>query len=405
MASLTDDPALTGSVQATRRDFGLLHKAYRRAKMRGDFGKAFEYAQMGESMGLPIGRPARTEEFEGVGRQSYLDNLRMAGQQPQQGGLDGANFQHSPPGNPSIGGYNFNQRQKPFGGQQMQNMGPERDQLLPPPNLDGFAGYSPSQPPLPQGVQNTGVGEPPIAQVGGYSLNRGMEDSAGNAYPSIHNVDRRAAFSRAWNTAKTQEDKDRLVQRAHSLGVPMNSGLRDQALKRLGVEQKPAQAQAKVNKFADLERNIRAAKEMQAAFAMPDSPEQVARRQKVSDLAADAPRYIADMDYRTNQLEEWNRIHPGYDNPEEYARQRIAEVNANTAAIDRMEGRHIADLQDDVTLDLGDNDPSKAMNPLLPPATPSTSADLLRRYRESRKRRAEIERRNAPLQPPSKSFY
>lgn len=231
MASLTDSPALTANIQGSRRDYGLLNRGYREAKRRGNLGQAFQYAQMGESMGLPIGRPARMEELEGVGRRRYADDLmmqrRLEGQVgAPQGGLNYDDFQHSPVGNPSIGGYNFNQRQKPFGGQTFGGqMQPTGQSLLPQPRLVPGTGY-----------QQGEAAEGPMTPM----QPNGMQDSAGNAYPSIRNVDRRAAFSRAWQNARTQAERDSLVERAHGLGVPMNDELALPSLQRRGRSLLPA---------------------------------------------------------------------------------------------------------------------------------------------------------------------
>jgi hypothetical protein len=183
---MTDPPALTRNTQGARRDFGLMNRAYRLAKRRGDYGEAMKLAQAGDESGIPVGRPAAMEEIEGVGGVRTAEDYARIGQQVPQGGLASFDFSHSRDGGPGVGGYNFNQtRQSPL------------------------ARPQPMQSGLAEG------GSAPQPGGGFYGL-----------------PDRRAAFSRAWNTAKTQEEKDALVVRASELGVPMNDSA-EPALQRM----------------------------------------------------------------------------------------------------------------------------------------------------------------------------
>lgn len=329
-----NDPALMASRQTARRDFGLLNRAYRRAKMRGDFGKALEYAKMGDTMGLPVGRPAPMEEIEGVGDYRLGRDRSIAGSNtsvpsfapvPRTGYLQGGQQQgvatpmtltkpqQSAPVLPSMeggqtsGGYAATQPQEiPNNGGTGISMDfrPDRDgggvsqtmeyrydrdgpsqtiqladddsplagsgymqgngaqgpptpmrfaqrpqaSLLPPARIGDMTGSAPS----PQtgynlapretrvganrfrgnqlmdakGNTNQGmVGEPGVFDQRKPSPIRPVADGGEGsaAYPSVHNVDQRAAFSRAWQTARTDSQRAQLVQRAQSLGIPMNN--------------------------------------------------------------------------------------------------------------------------------------------------------------------------------------
>lgn len=261
---MTDDPMLTRSVQATWRDRSLLQRAYREAKRRNDFGQALKYAQAGDQMGIPVGRPTNVADIEGAGEQRYMANLERSGGSPQPGGLDGFDFRHSNEGGPGVGGYDFSQRSR----RRQDFMGPQMPQpqqqmeggLLPAPSLGDAQmdsvfglpqkknidpGFTDSPPPRPspgmaqeEGIVRVGAnryrgnqlmdasGGTNSGSIGGYDFAQTrtspLATMGSAAYPSVHNVDRRAAFSRAWNSAKTQDEKDALVERAYNLGVPMN---------------------------------------------------------------------------------------------------------------------------------------------------------------------------------------
>lgn len=132
--------------------------------------------------------------------------------------------------------------------------------MSPAKNIDpGFSQAAPSQMASPQGsggITMTGGnryqgnqlvgadGSTNSGSIGGYDFSQTKlsplrpvsEGGQGHAaYPSIHNVDRRAAFSRAWQTAKTQEEKDAVVAKAHSIGVPMNRQLAEPSLQRTSL--------------------------------------------------------------------------------------------------------------------------------------------------------------------------
>src|SRR6478736_8373723 len=112
--------------QTARRDFGLLNRAYRRAKMKGDFGKALEYSAMGDTMGIPVGRPAASEELEGVGDYRYGRDMAISGAQGPLPTIGGYDNRHSSQSGIGVGGYNFNQSRNQglnLGGDAVPNTG------------------------------------------------------------------------------------------------------------------------------------------------------------------------------------------------------------------------------------------------------------------------------------------
>lgn len=209
---------------AAMRNRRLLNRMYRRAQQKGDYKGAFEAAQTGDDMGLPIGRPAAIEEIRGAGTQDYYDDSAMAGTAPDTGStLDSFDFRHSSQGGPGVGGYDFRQR---------RNQSPL--------NLGGGS------------IPTTGEGiDAEFDRRAGMNIDPGMIRESPSVAPSslspapragtfTGQIDRRAAFSRAWQNAKTQQEKDMLVGRASELGVPMNDTAALPSLQRLGRSLLPA---------------------------------------------------------------------------------------------------------------------------------------------------------------------
>lgn len=154
--------------QSVRRDTLDINRARRLARRRGDMDSVIKYTAMGEAAGLPVGRPVHDEELTGMAEGRLAQRMRSTGISPERGGLDGYDSRHSRDSGIGVGGFDFRQR-KDRGGM----------------TLESREGDTTDVP-----------------------LSRGL--------------DRRAAFSKAWNNAPDEATRDELVERAHKLGVPMN---------------------------------------------------------------------------------------------------------------------------------------------------------------------------------------
>lgn len=148
---MLENPGQRGSREATRRDFRNLNRAYIMARRKGDYERAFAISQLGDEMGIPVGRTANDAELSGVGATRYASQFPEArpqnlsggyltpgqqgppatpeqaggllpppvlpqsqpsatgGFQSQAAGLSGFDFRHSRDGGPGVGGYSFAQ--------------------------------------------------------------------------------------------------------------------------------------------------------------------------------------------------------------------------------------------------------------------------------------------------------
>jgi hypothetical protein len=136
-------------------------------------------AEEADAKGLPVGRPAHEREIRGAGESNYLRDYRAQGMAPPKTGLDAYDNRHSSMGNPTgVGGYDFRQAKDRVPPQVVDEAAPAAEgELLPPPKLA------------------------PVVQK-----------------PDLQ----RDGFHRAWQMAKTQDEKDAIVERAHDEGLQMN---------------------------------------------------------------------------------------------------------------------------------------------------------------------------------------
>jgi hypothetical protein len=199
MISTTEDPELGRQMDTVRRDSSLLHRAYRLAKRRGQMNDALKYAAAGDAMGIAVGRPRSAEEMEGTARNRYVRNSLVSGGRPQPGGLGGYDNRHSSAGNPSgVGGYDFRQA---------------KDRTVPGTGMDAAPGAEgPATPELMPSQEPAMVPEGELLPTPKLAAS----PQAGNA------TLQRRGFQRAWQMAKTQDERDEIVERAHDEGVPMN---------------------------------------------------------------------------------------------------------------------------------------------------------------------------------------
>lgn len=312
--------------ESVKRDTLDLNRARRLARRRNDMEGVLRYTQMGKEAGLPVGRPVHDEEMQGVAEARLEQNSRRSGIAPSGSGLDAFDFRHSRDGGPGVGGFDFRQagdrpslQPRPRFGYQ----GTESPTAKPVPmpieeskghpgfyqesrgdidsgfmqnsdrNVDpGFTQSAPTSRPslAPGGTTRVGAnrfrgnhlvganGSTNSGSIGdgenSYSFEQTkispLTTEGSAAYPSIHNVDQRAAFSRAWNAAPTQEAKDELVERAKRLGVPMNEDAARPSLERRGLRTGPSTPTPRVSLRDKYARALAVGEYM--------SPDNVARR-------------------------------------------------------------------------------------------------------------------------------
>jgi hypothetical protein len=216
---MAQDPTYERNLRSTWDQRRLLGRVYRDLRRRGDTAGALKIAQQADQMGIPVSRPVASEDVAGVA------SIKTGGDMERESISRGG----SPSSALGVGGYDFRQtRVSPLARPEPQSPETGGD-LLPMPPVSGTTD-EPQAAPIESGV-------------GGYSFEQTRQSplatQGSSAYPSVQNVDRRAAFSRAWNMAKTQAEKDSLVERAQGLGVPMNEN-GEAALQRLGKSLLPA---------------------------------------------------------------------------------------------------------------------------------------------------------------------
>ncbi len=197
MASLSEDPSLSAAKQSARRDWSMLSKAYRQAKRTGDFERALQLAQYGDKSGLPIGRTANDKEIAGAGMARYELDLKRSGTAPKPGGLAGFDFRQAKDRGELFAGEGFEQVSK------MPQQAPRQI---------ASGGSMDQGQPMPGGAesQQGSLLPPPV--------NAPAQPSAGQQLAQ-RPVD---MFRSLWNEAKTQEEKDQIVEDAYAQGVPLS---------------------------------------------------------------------------------------------------------------------------------------------------------------------------------------
>ena len=277
--------------------------------------------------------------------------------------------------------------------------------MSPAKNIDpGFSQAAPSQMSSPQssggitmmggnryqGNQLVGAdGSTNSGSIGGYDFSQTKlsplrpvsEGGQGHAaYPSIHNVDRRAAFSRAWQNARSQNDRDAIVAKAHGLGVQMNADLARPSLERSGVVQPQNQAApVRSSRYVDSPEYASARSrfnEMKTAFAQPRPADSIDYRAENDRIDTDIGRMKRESSEDTARYEQI----PGWDNPDEYAAKKIAEVNKNQQRSDELTGKYQSDMREAVRLE----DKNRRFNFIVPKGQTSEilkkSEDILGSY-------------------------
>lgn len=151
---------MTRNIEGVRRDSSLLRKGYRLAKKQGDIKGAMGFAEAGDRMGIPVGRTSNDAALEGAGENRFGLELAQQRRPMPASGLDAYDNRHSSESGVGVGGYDFSQR----GNQSLRT-----------------------------------------------STSRGGADPLTDSFRS------------AWQSASTQEEKDRIVEDADAQGVPLSS--------------------------------------------------------------------------------------------------------------------------------------------------------------------------------------
>lgn len=151
---------MTRNIEGVRRDSRLLRLAARQARRSGKPMEQLKIAQMGDAMGIPVGRTSNDGALEGAAADRYGMEQVQQRRAGMGGGLDAYDNRHSSESGVGVGGYDFNQR----GNQSLRASAP-----------------------------------------------RGGSDPLTDSFRS------------AWQSASTQEEKDRIVEDADAQGVPLSS--------------------------------------------------------------------------------------------------------------------------------------------------------------------------------------
>jgi hypothetical protein len=386
--TMLNDPSQS-YVNSARRDQSLQYRAYRQAKKKKDYMGAFNITSKADQQGLPVGRPVRSEEIQDVGTHWY-DDARKRKWIADKYEVDGYRRNGAGYGAATQQGYTPNSQQN----QGMVESKPQgQDPQVARTGYPGGVGSDPLDSLYGGTIPQTARGGAPALQqqqtpaapysgsriiganglgnsgsIGGYSFSQEKQSplqEGRSAYPSAQNLgedQQRAAWSRAWQSARTPEEKADVVARAKAKGIKTNDELQSGATGAAGnpgAGGAPSQPSPPSGRYVDSPAFKRfetiTAPMLDKEFSKEGNSAWEQQMYKLKEGIASDRRMINGFISRgvddNKRVSDYYAAHPGYDNPDAYAAARKGEVAQSQAGLDAAIGKHQSDMRRDIESD------------------------------------------------------